>query len=267
MRSPKAYAEQVLKSLDITRPEDLELLDAIAFERGAIVRYKPIDGAEARITIAGRQAIITISTNIADPRRRRFSVAHELGHFEMHRKLSALAICTSKDFEFRQVAQQIEQDANLFAASLLMPESIIKPLIDDSDLSLSLARAIADTFKVSLTAASRRMVEFSHESCAVVLSQDGFIRWFQGSPSFHEQGLFVDVKASVVPDTPAGLYFHRGAISDQPRRVQAEAWLRRGTLGRQTTLLEQSIPLPNYRAVLTLLLIDEDSAEDDWRDE
>jgi hypothetical protein len=266
--APAYYAERVLEILRISAPTDLMLLDAIAYERGAVVRYKSIDGAEARITIAGRRAIITVSTKVGDPRRRRFSVAHELGHFEMHRRQSPLNICTTADMEtsMRQAGQQRELDASSFAAALLMPERFFLGLGDGRDPSLRVIQEVADVFSVSLTAAGRRYVELSAEPCAFVYTQDGIVRWFQGSKDFHDLGLFVDVKAKVDPNSLAGLYFRGVTIPERPHRVPAGAWLRKDRFHRQATVLEHSMALPNYRAVLTLLHVDEDPFEEDWLD-
>jgi Zn-dependent peptidase ImmA (M78 family) len=85
MADPVAAAERVLNEVGITRIEDLALLELIAWERGALVRSTSRTRAEARIAMAGERAIITVSTTVRDSQRRRFSVAHELGHLEMHR--------------------------------------------------------------------------------------------------------------------------------------------------------------------------------------
>jgi Zn-dependent peptidase ImmA (M78 family) len=99
MTDPIAAAERVLNEVGITRIDDLLLLELIAWERGALVRSTYLAGAEARIAMAGERAIITVSTTVRDSRRRRFSVAHELGHLEMHRTQGGLALCVSEDID------------------------------------------------------------------------------------------------------------------------------------------------------------------------
>lgn len=48
-------AERLLQELGITEPSEIDL-DAIAFHAGARVRYRPLDGCEARImaTVTGQ---------------------------------------------------------------------------------------------------------------------------------------------------------------------------------------------------------------------
>lgn len=76
-------AERLLQQLGVTEPDEIDL-EAIAYYVNARVRYRPLDGCEARIIGKGDQAIITVNTN-SGYRRKRFSIAHELGHWHHHR--------------------------------------------------------------------------------------------------------------------------------------------------------------------------------------
>lgn len=65
--------------------------------------------------------------------RRRFTIAHELGHYELHSDRSSLFLDKQFNVLFRsQVTeetlekQRLEQEANAFAAALLMPETLLK---------------------------------------------------------------------------------------------------------------------------------------------
>ena len=71
-------AERILLELGIERPDQIEL-EAIAWTGGAAVKYRPLDQCEAMIVGTERRAIITVNSN-ALLRRRRFSLAHEIGH-------------------------------------------------------------------------------------------------------------------------------------------------------------------------------------------
>jgi len=63
--------------------------------------------------------------------RQRFTIAHELGHYELHKNDNGLFI--DKDFKvmFRDHNSStgeflMEQEANAFAAAILMPEKLLK---------------------------------------------------------------------------------------------------------------------------------------------
>src|SRR5262252_971498 len=118
MPHPRAAAERVLHEVGVVHQTDLRLLELIAWERNAFVQYKHIAGAEARLAVVGEKAIITVSTTIEDPYRQRFSIAHELGHLEMHRSNNSLEFCTGEDIDdwrSRRARLTREQEANEFA--------------------------------------------------------------------------------------------------------------------------------------------------------
>lgn len=266
MPTPAFHAERVLNELSISDPQDLFLLREIAWERGALVVDKPLDGAEARIAIVGRRAVISLSTHISDPRRRRFSIAHELGHFEIHRRDSHLALCSGRDLDdwnAGQAARNYEQEANEFASALLLPERFFRPLCQEENPSLGLISTLGERFDVSLTAAARRFVQFTPEACALVFSDQGFIRWFSASQEFLDMGLFVDVKSKLDPASQAASRQAGPVDSIRPQRVRASAWLKPGRYRRDATLLEQSLWMPAYNTVLSLIWIDEDVQNDD----
>ena len=76
-------AERILQSLGVTDPQEIDL-EAIAWTQGVVVNYRPLDGCEARIIGSSRKAVISINSRSPE-RRRRFSLAHELGHWHHHR--------------------------------------------------------------------------------------------------------------------------------------------------------------------------------------
>ena len=262
---PQHYAELVLDELGIRSPEDLRLLELIAWERGAMVQYKRLEGAEARLAIVDRKAIISISNSIQDPHRRRFSVAHELGHLEMHRQ-NSIMLCVGKDldnWERKDADTDLEQEANEFAATLLLPKRFFSPECKGKDPSLDLIVDLARTFDVSLTATALRYLRFCDEACAVVFSQDGYIRWFRGSKKFDVLGVFIDVRSKPDPSSLAASFFQGRTIQDSPKRVEAATWFEPGRYRDDASVLEQSWAMPNYNAVLTLLWVDEDIERDE----
>jgi hypothetical protein len=270
MAFPAYAAEHVLDELRVASPEDLQLLDAIAWERGAVVRDGPLRGAEARLVAVGRKAIITVSTCVENFHRRRFSIGHELGHLEMHLEHSSMFLCTSRDindWREQETNPNLEHEANEFAAALLLPERFFAPLCKSTQPSLDLIVELAETFDVSLTATAIRYLKFCDEACAVVFSCSGHIKWFQSSEEFKEVGsdvgLFIDVRSKLDSSTVAVAFFEGRSMQDLPKRVRASAWFEPGRYRKDATILEQSWAMPNYDSVLTLLWIDDDIGSED----
>jgi hypothetical protein len=271
MLLPSRAAERVIDELGITSIDDLQLLDAIAWERGATVLYKPLHGAEARLVALGRRSIITISSLVEDPRRRRFGVAHELGHLEMHRRRSNMFLCSSQDINDwgeRKSDRSLEREANEFAAALLLPERFFASQCKGENPSLDFISKLAMAFNVSLTATALRYLRFCDEVCAVVFSQDGYIKWFRCSDQFEyvrdDVGLYIDVRVKLDPSSiAASLFDNHTLVQSSSKRIDASVWFEPGHYRSDATIVEQSWAMPRYNAVLTLLWVDDDIEDQD----
>src|SRR5207245_6151893 len=114
----------------------------------------------------------------SDPQvRKRFTIAHELGHFciPTHRKLATR--CISPELSKDDAVRVPEREASDFAAELLMPRQLVEPLVDRGAIDLERAERVEQIFTVSRVAAALRVCEVTRERAAVVYSQDGVIKW------------------------------------------------------------------------------------------
>lgn len=95
-----------------------------------------------------------IIVNAAEPKtRQRFTIAHEIGHYVLHR--SSVGEGVKDDFFYRsRLSNRMEAEANRYAASLLMPMTSIYRLIDQG---IADPRELARRFHVSLEAMSIRL--------------------------------------------------------------------------------------------------------------
>ncbi len=133
-----------------TQPVNIEELA----ERLAIgVKYEPLDdGFSAFLLIKDGNATAFVNSE-HHPNRRRFSLAHEIGHFVLHHKKGTrdhifldknLSFYTRKDQpSSSNTNPAMEKEANVFAAQLLMPEKLLKKYITKHDLD------ITDEFDIS----------------------------------------------------------------------------------------------------------------------
>lgn len=100
------------------------------------------------------------------PNRQRFTIAHECGHFILHRDMIKREIHVDKKSRMlrsplsAEGVSEVEIEANLFAAATLMPEDFLRKAlknepadIDDEETVKSLARK----FRVSPAAMSFRL--------------------------------------------------------------------------------------------------------------
>ena len=117
-------AERVLRDLGITDPNEIDL-EAIAWHLGAQIKRCDLDGCEARIIGHRDRAIIRVKRS-SHPRRQRYSIGHELGHWHHHR--GRMLICRSEDIGNRKRGTpQLERVADAYAADLLLPRYLFRP--------------------------------------------------------------------------------------------------------------------------------------------
>ncbi len=92
------------------------------------------------------------------PGRRQFTLAHELGHWvcQVLEGHTAPIYCRAEDVGLRNRRHPIEREANVFAAELLMPESLVRKRFGpDSRIS-----SMATDFGVSVEAMHWRLYNF-----------------------------------------------------------------------------------------------------------
>jgi len=129
-----------------------------------------LSGFLVRSTDTGN-AVIGVNASHAEGRRR-FTIAHELGHYLLHEgeavhfdgERPGFTVNLRNTEDFSAAATDMEREANLFAAELLMParflerDSRIKriDLLDDEE-SQNVLNAVADEYKVSVQALTYRL--------------------------------------------------------------------------------------------------------------
>lgn len=176
---PPDSAERLLLDLGITEPDEIDV-EVIACLVGAIVRYRPLPCGDARILGVGDRAIITVNA-AASSVRQRFSVAHELGHWHHHRG-QQLACHAAGNINPASVGAA-EREADRYAASLLMPRFMMTSVVASTPMSMALVYHIAERFRVSLLAATLRLVAVHADAFALVVEEADGRRWFKRSPA------------------------------------------------------------------------------------
>jgi len=223
-------------------------------------RLHSIEGALVMTPDRNNGAILTNANSSL--RRRRFTIAHELGHFlnPWHQPPRPVAFaCTTEDLGtgWRGVSGEAgqhrlqESQANRFAIELLAPASRVEPFLNAIP-DLEQVIAISTDLDISKEAAARRYVELYERPIAVVFGRNGIVRYVDRAPDFP----FVSCRkgdplpsCQNAPD-PSGL---TGRIHSEPAD-----WVARMP---QSELLTQRLFQASGFS-MTLLMLDEDEKEE-----
>ena len=88
--------------------------------------------------------------------RRRFTIAHEIAHFLLHRNDVGDGI-SDNQFYRSNLSNKQETEANKLAAEILMPHSLIKKLTTDNQLGNKDTKPLANKLNVSEVAMKIRL--------------------------------------------------------------------------------------------------------------
>lgn len=239
-------ARAVRKDVGYEHPTELPI-EVLAHLRNALVRPAPTTGGRANIVRLGTRAIISVADRLS-AEARRWAIAHELGHLETHSGAGYLGLCTGEDMLLDHLGSGQEQEANAFAAELLMPEDLYKKRCDVARVTWAPIRALAADFQVSVTAAGLRFLAFTDDRVAVVSSKNGVVQWTFSTRDF---GPRLKKGERLDPMSLAYDVFAKGRCSEVPETVDASAWVPNARDGSE--VIEHLLPMSAYNTVLSLL--------------
>lgn len=249
-------AREIIKSLKIEDPSEIDI-EAIAMERGAIVKEDYLHGAEGRLLILKSYGLITVKKDIPELGKKRFIIAHELGHFELHRLKIPIINCSDSDFSEWMQNKPQEVEANYFAAELIMPENIFIKKTKGKQLNKKLLDMLCNDFQTSLTATSIRFVILNKEY-ALICSENSLIKWFVIGDRFPYK---LNVKGKLHPYSIASNYFKNKKVEHSFLSIPSETWIDDYMVKTRIEVMEMAVPLPTYNQVLSFIYVisDEDN--------
>ncbi len=185
--------------------------------------------------------------------RRRFSIAHELGHFHIPSHGDVNGYCRASDMFARENSAALrEWEANDFASELLMPFRFFAADADAREISIGSAIELAGPvfYDVSIMAAALRIVQTTRHAAALVASTNGRVSWLAKSDSF--KWWLPEPAQRLHHDTMAAAAFRRVEVSERPLPVPLDAWFERSRPA-SGELLESTYRIDSQEQIVSLL--------------
>jgi len=147
-------------------------VDRVAKRAGIKVQYSPLDDELSGMAFY-KDDVAVIGVNARHHvRRQRFTIAHEIGHFELHDEVlrkgmhvDKVITMLNRDTNSASGTISIEIEANQFAAELLMPKDLVLRYMEEASLDYGCVpddeaiEAMARAFNVSATAMTYRIAK------------------------------------------------------------------------------------------------------------
>jgi hypothetical protein len=159
------------------------------------------DGALVRAPKGRKGWGIFYNDKMRSKGRINFTLAHEFGHYLVHRlKYPNGMKCGQQDIvRWDSEYKRLEYEANKFAAYLLMPfDDYRRQIQADSAVTFDTISACAERYGVSLIAATVRWLEFTSTRAVMVVSRDGYILWAKPSTPAFRSGVYFKTSGAPV---------------------------------------------------------------------
>jgi hypothetical protein len=150
---------------------------------------------------------IIYNETIRSAGRRNFTLAHELGHYLLHRHRHPSGLkCTNRNMaDWDESVTKIEGEANTFASYLLMPLDDFRAQIKGRAIDIDVMTELSDRYAVSLTAAILKWMTITDKRAMIVVGKEGFIDWAWSSEPLLKSGVFYRARQEVTELPPAAL--------------------------------------------------------------
>jgi len=252
---PALAAQKVYTDLFIQNPNDLDI-EGIVNLNGSFYQEKSMADADGRIIFKGNNTIITINADIAYAPKKRFVMAHELGHLLLHKNVVPVFNCTEAAFMQWYEQSSFETQANEFAAELLMPQNLfIEQARKIKKFDFNTILTLAKYFQTSVTSTIIKFISASTYPMAVVYSTNGKINWQAFTNDFIFKR-FIKKKGEIIPkDTVAHDILNGKAKPQEKEPILANYWFTVFDSQRDIYLYEECFPVPSQNGLISLLWV------------
>lgn len=233
-------AREIIKLFGITYPFDIykfcESLDIRIIEDDYNI--------DAYLFCENGIKCIAINNKITNANRKKFIIAHELGHYFLHgREITFACLNINEVFNRYKYIDYTEQQANEFGSELLMPvENLIKDL-PNKTMKFEDIERIASNYKVSLTFASIKSIENSKTENEILLYyKDNSLKWFRTT------SIYVPLSINSIPPIGSLVYeYYSNKGVDRYNQIRRDLW------DFIDGYVEEEIKVINNREVMVLI--------------
>lgn len=205
-------------------PTNLESL--LARERVYLQPFTSASDFDGRIEcICGVPTIFVNTRGDAEHGRSRFTLAHEIGHYYLHRT----ALISGRRFDDARIdpsldlPDTLEAEANAFASECLFPSEVMGRDYRDRVVSLRVLKELASRAQASLQASAIRLSADSADCFCFLLVVDGTVKWTAASDDWRYQRLpFAALRGNPLP---ARSLAAQQPMDFQEQRVEIGSWI------------------------------------------
>ncbi len=237
-------------------------LKALTEKKNIILKEDDSSGYDGMLLVVNGLAMISVRKTIRENSKKRFTIAHEIGHYVLPGHISkenSQFRCTNEHLNAFGRNKTKEVEANYFASELLMPDQLFRPRVSGKDISKKLIKELTDEFQTSLTATCIKLINCI-DDYSLVCSVDSRIKWLSRGAQFPYY-LNANPGTPVHHDSFAYHFFETTKTHDNFYEVPVEAWIDDKKATDSINLREMLIGIPSHNMALSFLYIEKSEGE------
>jgi Zn-dependent peptidase ImmA (M78 family) len=263
----KTISNSILKAQELLDSFGLDEITEISmgfFVAGldAILIEEPLSNCDGKIIFGNSKTVIKLNSQIQFDERKRFVVAHEIGHLILHRNMT-LPDDTFANFniiagteKFLKNGQQ-ELEANEFASELLMPTKLFYKEAKGKKFTPLLIKQLAQRFKTSLTATLFKYMECDLHPICIVFIENEKVKYWKKSPDLKVY-LGNYTRLSPPTDSVAYEYIQKDyaflyTLEEKAQQIDKSTWFNLGEYDEDSSFYEYCIPTRKYKTILSII--------------
>jgi Zn-dependent peptidase ImmA (M78 family) len=228
-----------------------------------IIVEEVLENCDGKIILGRSKAIIKVNSGIQFEGRKRFVIAHEIGHLIMHRHLQIADDLSSNFDMFSGIEETLkmgiqEVEANEFASELLMPQNAFISEARAKTFSPLLIKNLVEKFKTSITATTFKYVDANLHPICIVYIENERVKYWKKSNDMRVR-LRDYIKLSPPQDSVAAEYIENNydyiySFEDKPQEIFKSTWFLLNEYDNEDSIFyEFCIPNKSFKTILSII--------------
>lgn len=263
-RSSNAHlkALKILTDCGIDEITDIPM-DLFVAGLDAILIEEELKHCDGKIVFGNSKAVIKVNSQIQFIERKRFVIAHEIGHLLLHKDMtlpddvfSNFNIISGMENAMKNGKQELE--ANEFASELLMPEQLFLKEAGRGKFSPLLIKQLATRFKTSLTATVFKYLQADLHPICIVFIENGLVKYWRKSDELKvwlgDYTRLAPPAESVAMEYIQNDYTYVYKMEEKAQVIKKSTWFNLSDYDAEDTdFYEYCIPTKRYKSILSII--------------
>lgn len=254
-------AKRLLEEIGFDEITDLPMHQFVS-GLGATLIEEPLTNSDGKIVRGRKKTLIKINSGILYEEKKRFTMAHEVGHYLLHDHLEVHNENSNTLNWFHNAEKQMQKgiqewEANDFAAELLMPEKVFRDEVAGKSFSPKLLSDLASRFKSSITSVVFRIFQLDIRPIFIAFIHNGKVRYWKKSDDL--KGWVKDIIMLPPPDESVAKeyidsdynFIYLGEDKQQP--IYKSTWFDLKENQEDSDFYEYCIPTKQYKTIISVV--------------